>query len=113
MHNRVYASSEQRNCPGKAANKSLKDAWAKKNVEAIQYDLSSTLRQEGQIHGSRSKTAEQWAIRKWRERWEHYLSTVPPAKRTPAHDGDLGRQRDKLHQGSKSKKLSSDSTSDG
>lgn len=52
------------------------------------------------------KTAENWATRKCRERWEHYLSIVPPADRTPAHDGDLGRRRDKLHQGVRKAKRS-------
>lgn len=32
--------------------------------------------------------------RKWRERGEQYLDTIPPRKEsTPAHEGDLGRQR--------------------
>lgn len=32
-----------------------------------------------------------------KKRWEHYLGIVLP--RPPAHNGDLGRQRDKLHRG--------------
>lgn len=70
-----------------------------KGEEEIQNHLSRTPRQERQTHGSGSKTTEKWTTRTWKERWEHYLSTVPPAKRTPAHDGDLGRERDKIHQG--------------
>lgn len=45
-----------------------KDAWARKSLEEIRNGLSRTLRQEGQTHGSRSKIAEKWITRKWRER---------------------------------------------
>lgn len=64
----------------------------------MQNSLLGTSRQEDQTH-SRRKIVKKWAIQRWRERWEHYLPTVPPAKRTPAHDGELGRRREKLHEG--------------
>lgn len=45
------------------------------------------------------ENSKELAEQKWMKQWEHYLSTVFMPKRTPAHDGDLGRRRDKLQQG--------------
>ena len=39
-----------------------------------------------------------WAKERWEKRWEHYLSTIPESRKTPAHKESLGRQRNKLHQ---------------
>lgn len=69
---------------------SFKDAWAKKNMEKVQSNSLMTLRQEEDCE----KTMQR---KSGKERWEHQLGIVPP--RTPAHNGDLGRQRDKLHRG--------------
>lgn len=40
-----------------------------------------------------------WAKKRRKKRWERYLDTVPITKITSAHDRDLGRQQNKLHQG--------------
>ena len=75
----------------------VKEAWAKNSMDQLNHEEEVTLR-AGQPQSSREKTPRKWAKRRWKEKWEHYLSTVPEWKRMPAHWEDPGQQRDKLHQ---------------
>ena len=77
----------------------IKDAWAKEIMEKLHSNQSETNQQESQAKppGSRKSLIKGWVKKRWKGRWEAYLSTIPSTKKTPAYDGELGRQRDKLH----------------
>ena len=79
----------------------IKDAWAKSIMEKLHSSLPGTNRQGGQDEPphSRESLVKKWIKRRWEEQWEAYLNTVPPTKKTPAHEGKLGQQRNMLYQG--------------
>ena len=69
--------------------------------EKLHSNQLETNQQESQVESlcNRKSLMTKWVKKRWKERWEAHLKTVPSTKKTPAHDGELGRQRDKLHQG--------------
>ena len=73
-----------------------KKAWAKNSMDHLYQEDEVGASQPQSL---RKKTPRKWARQRWKEGWDHYLSTVPESKRTPAHRGDLGQQRDKLLSG--------------
>ena len=79
----------------------VKDAWAKDIMEKLHSNQLETNQRESQAEPpcGRKSLVKEWVKKRWKERWEAHLGTVPSTKKTPAHDGGLGRQRDVLHQG--------------
>ena len=77
---------------------STKDRWAKDNMDRLQKEVETTQR-AGQAQVSREKIIRKRAKQKWEERLNHYLDSIPIARKTPAHVRKLGLSRDKLHQG--------------
>ena len=83
--------------PG-ATPMSIKDKWAKDSIDRLQKELETTQR-AGRKVPSHETIISKWAKQKWEKRWNHYLDSIPIARKTPAHDCKLGPPRDKLHQG--------------
>ena len=79
----------------------IKETWAKDIMEKLHSNQLETNQQESQVESlcNRKSLMTKWVKKRWKERWEAHLKTVPSTKKTPAHDGELGRQRDKLHHG--------------
>ena len=77
---------------------SIKSTRAKSVIKTARSNLAEATQQRRQAQ-SLSSIVEEWAKKKWENRWKHYLSTAPRSKKTPAHEEELGHRRTKLHQG--------------
>ena len=99
VRRKLRGKRERKSRPGDTPMR-IKEAWAKDIMEKLRSHQSETNQQESQVESLCNKKGlmTKWAKKRWKERWEAYLNTVPSTKKTPAHNGELRRQRDKLHQ---------------
>lgn len=75
---------------------SIKNVWAKDFMRNAGSTSAGAVQQRSQ---AQSSIIDKGGKKKWKNRWEHYLSTVPRSKKIPAYEGELGHQRNKLHKG--------------
>ena len=64
-------------------------------------DQRGIIQREGQEEpqSRRKSTIKKLGKKNGKEHWENHLFTAPLSERTPAHNGELGRQRERPHQG--------------
>ena len=76
----------------------IKDTWTRGIMDRV-VEAWQKSHHGSQTQLSRGNIIRNWAKEKWKERWKEYLDTATSTNKTPAHHQDLGRPRDKLHQG--------------
>lgn len=82
----------RRRQPG-ATSMVVKDAWVRSTRE------KNARRIAGYNTAFGGTLAKKWARQKWNEPWDHYLKAISTVHGKPAHERELGRQRDTLHRG--------------
>ena len=77
---------------------SIKDRWAKESMNKLRKEIEALPRTD-RTQILNGNIIRKWTKQKWKERWNHYLDSIPAAQKTPSHDCRLGTFRKKLHQG--------------